>query len=585
MSKRLKNIVAALLLLLATEAAEYGQTFANFRPGELWPDDNHIHINAHGGGILYFNHKYYWFGEHKIAGEKGNYAYVGVHCYSTDNLYNWKDEGFALKVDDNPGSLVCAESIIERPKVIYNKKTKQFVMWFHLELKDKEYKAALCGVAVSDKITGPYQLHHTERPDKNALPLNHIVQLSSADSLLRRDLVTGQMSRNMNLFADDDANLIYTSEENSTIHISRLASYYLTTTGEYIRVFSGRYMEDAALFKNQGHYYFVASGCTGWNPNGARSAIADSVLGTWKELGNPCRGQDSALTFHSQSTFVLLVAGKKNALIFMADRWQPANAIDGRYIWLPVHFEGDGFTISWQKEWDLNYFDSSAKLTVQRSYSGNRKEQVLPSVTYTLPGKELMALSEKICFKKINQSDLYLYLLRPAGKHKKLPAIVYFFRGGWVTDDVEHQIPIASWFRDHGIIAIAADYRIKSKHDTTPLESTSNAKSAALVLYNPVLGEGFGDFFFNVHPEFSSIKQVKKGWPPTILSCGTKDRTTPFTGAEKFTSLMKSAGNSCVLIPVKDADHSCDWPVSNPNFLPTLQQMTTFLKQEHLMAR
>jgi hypothetical protein len=30
-------------------------------------------------------------------------------------------------------------------------------------------------------------------------------------------------------------------------------------------------------------------------------------------------------------------------------------------------------------------------------------------------------------------------------------------------------------------------------------------------------------------------------------------------------------------------DHSCDWPVSNPNFLPTLQRMTDFLFEQKLI--
>jgi len=53
--------------------------------------------------------------------------------------------------------------------------------------------------------------------------------------------------------------------------------------------------------------------------------------------------------------------------------------------------------------------------------------------------------------------------------------------------------------------------------------------------------------------------------------------------AEKFTALMKAAGNTCELIPVKAAGHSCDWPVSNPSFLPTLTRMTEFLKEQHFI--
>jgi len=112
---------------------------------------------------------------------------------------------------------------------------------------------------------------------------------------------------------------------------------------------------------------------------------------------------------------------------------------------------------------------------------------------------------------------------------------------------------------------------------------TISSKPNALVLHNPALGEGFGKEFFDAHPEFSPILHVTKGWPPTIISNGPKDKITPIEVAEKFTRLMKEAGNSCELIIVKDADHSCDWPVNNPNFLPNLQRMTDFLKEQKLI--
>lgn len=276
-------------------------------------------------------------------------------------------------------------------------------------------------------------------------------------------------------------------------------------------------------------------------------------------------------------------------------------------------------------------------------YNANSNKQTqqpstkIPKLSYTLQGKELMSLSEKILYKKTPQEDMYLYLLRPEGKNRKaLPAIIYFTGGGWVNGSVDSQIANAAWFRDHGIIGITADYRVKSRHGTSPVECIRDAKSAvryvrahakelgidpnkiivaggsagghiaactsisgedepsedltissngnALVLHNPVLGEGFGEDFFKEHPEFSPILHINKGWPPTIISCGTADKTTPFAVAQKFTQLMTKSGNVCELIPVKDADHSCDWPVSNPNFLPTMQRMTQFLAEQKFIA-
>ena len=126
-----------------------------FLPGQPWPDDHDIHINAHGGGVINNEGTYYWFGEHKIAGKAGNEAHVGVHCYSSTNLYNWKDEGVALAVSQDPASDIASGCLLERPKVIHNARTGKYVMWFHLELKGKGYDAARSGVAVAEVITGP----------------------------------------------------------------------------------------------------------------------------------------------------------------------------------------------------------------------------------------------------------------------------------------------------------------------------------------------------------------------------------------------------------------------------------------------
>ena len=143
-----------------------------FKPGAIWPDSNGIHINAHGGGMLYHDGAYYWFGEHKIEGPAGNLSHVGVHCYSSRDLFNWADEGIALSVVDEPEHPIEHGCVLERPKVILNARTGKFVMWFHLELKDKGYSAALSGVAVSDRVTGPYTFLNAFRPDAGIWPVN-----------------------------------------------------------------------------------------------------------------------------------------------------------------------------------------------------------------------------------------------------------------------------------------------------------------------------------------------------------------------------------------------------------------------------
>ena len=388
MKNRIRNLFKGILLIafVLFYANCYGQEYQHvlsrgnnvIHPGEIWPDNNGVHINAHGGGILFYNDKYYWFGEHK--GEKSNSALVGITCYSSDDLYNWKYEGVALPVEEkDESSPIIKGCVMERPKVIYNAGTGKFVMYFHLELKGKGYSAAQAAVAVSDNVAGPYKLIANRRINPGIWPLNlteaqktSTIKLSDFkdwwtpewraavnDGLfVRRDFETGQMSRDMTLYVDDDdkAYHIYSSEENLTLQIAELTDDYLNYTGRYICVEPGGHNEAPAIFKKDGTYWMITSGCTGWDPNEARMFSAKSIWGPWTKHPNPCVGKDAMLTFNSQSTFILPVMNKKDFFIFMADRWRPRNPIDGRYIWLPILFEDGKPTLKWYDEWKLSDF-------------------------------------------------------------------------------------------------------------------------------------------------------------------------------------------------------------------------------------
>jgi hypothetical protein len=371
-----KSILLITLLFFSIIANSQGKT-AIIRSGETWPDTEGRHINAHGGGILLYKGIYYWFGEHRLERGEKEKTHYGVGCYSSKDLINWKNEGLVLQVVDDTLSMLVRGCVIERPKVIFNKKTGKFVMWFHHELKGQGYKAAMTGLAVSDNITGPYKYIRSLRPDAGAWPLNFTDEQKNATVkesdlkswsedwkkavkeglFLRRDFKGGQMARDMTLFVDNDGKAyhIHSSEENQTLHFSELTDDYLDFTGRYVRVLPGDANEAPALFKLKNKYYMFSSGTTGWKPNPARIASSGSMFGEWTTLGNPCRGteEQNKITFGSQSTHILQVMGKKNVFIFMGDRWTPENLADSRYIWLPVEWEKDIPVIKWYPEIDF----------------------------------------------------------------------------------------------------------------------------------------------------------------------------------------------------------------------------------------
>jgi beta-xylosidase len=339
---------------------------------------------------MFYAGVYYWFGQHMIAGGAGNAAQVGVHCYSSTDLYNWKDEGVALAVSEDSKSDIAKGCILERPKVIYNAATKKFVMWFHLELKGQGYGAARSGVAVADKPAGPYTYLRSLRPDAGTWPINVTPEQKAGlkdaqrligtafrgssneetpkHNILARDFGGGQMARDMNLFVDDDGKAyhIFASEENSTLHISLLSDDYQSHAGKWVRLFEHRWNEAPALCKYKGRYWMITSDCNGWDPCVARLAVADSIWGPWKELGNPCVGVNPhnrmgpERTFGGQSTCILPVHGKDGAFIAMFDIWRPADAITGGHVWLPVTFENDRLTVRWRDAWDLSALGSPA---------------------------------------------------------------------------------------------------------------------------------------------------------------------------------------------------------------------------------
>ncbi len=373
--KMKKSLLSVVLMAVPLFSHAKGE----IRSGELWPDNHGVHVNAHGGGILYHRGTYYWFGEHKA--ENTSNAMVGVTCYSSKNLTDWKNEGVALAVSDEQGSDIEKGCILERPKVIYNAKTRKFVMWFHLELKGLGYRAARAGVAVADKVTGPYYFLRSQRVNAYRYPLNvtesekaAMAKLQPKDYaewwtpkwrraiekglFLQRDLSTGQMARDQTVYVDDDGKAyhIFSSEDNLTLQIAELSEDYTFHTGRFVRVAAGGQNEAPAIFKKDGTYWMITSGCTGWEPNKARMFSARDIMGPWKQHESPCVGPKADLTFGGQSTYVLKVEGRRDAFIFMADIWRPKHPSDARYIWLPIDFKNGLPVVEWRDEWTLEYF-------------------------------------------------------------------------------------------------------------------------------------------------------------------------------------------------------------------------------------
>jgi hypothetical protein len=341
------------LCVLVAAVLMAGERRKVFTPGEVWLDVDGKPIQAHSAGILKVGGVYYWYGEDKTL---GNFNQVGVSCYSSRDLYNWKRESTALPKEAMPPEF-REQGIVERPKVLYNAATRKYVMWMHLD--DKSYRTASAGVAVADAPAGPFRFLRAFRPIQ--------YDAGYAEDDRARQKQEGGTYRDMNLFLDDDgkAYAFYSSEDNWTMYVVRLNRDFTGIERPAIqgqtwnRVLVRQQREAPAPFKYRGKYFLITSGCTGWDPNAATYAVATNVLGPYEQKGNPMTGKDADKTFYAQSTFVLPVEGKApGSFIFLADRWKKDNLEDSRYVWLPFRVgEDDSIRIQWREQWDLTVLD------------------------------------------------------------------------------------------------------------------------------------------------------------------------------------------------------------------------------------
>ena len=100
----------------------------------FFKDTDGNYIYSQGGCIQKFGDKYYWYGvKYKEAdiyaknpenGKAGNAAYETFTCYSSDDLVNWKFEGYPLTGEPN--------GWVGRMGVVYNENTKKICVNFSI---------------------------------------------------------------------------------------------------------------------------------------------------------------------------------------------------------------------------------------------------------------------------------------------------------------------------------------------------------------------------------------------------------------------------------------------------------------------
>lgn len=346
-----------------------------FYPGRPWLDTEGKRIEAHGGSVLFRDGFYYWYGENKeFTDGISDLWHWGVRCYRSRDLYNWEDLGLIIPPEpDNPASSLHPNACMDRPHIIFNKKTGLFVCWLKIMLGNGEQAET---ILTSDSIQGPY----TKRRE-GLRPLG----MSAGDF----DLAV----------AEDGKAYYYFERVHSELICADLTEDYTDATGYYSTHFPRRcppYVREApAHFIRNGKHYLLTSGTTGYLPNPTEAAIADTWHGPYTVLGCVHPEDSTHTSFHSQISCIFKVEGKKDLYIAMADRWipdhteyayeeyaplferafsqhDPAAAAElgerfgegGRrntsiadYVWLPLRFEGERPVIEWKDSWSLDDYE------------------------------------------------------------------------------------------------------------------------------------------------------------------------------------------------------------------------------------
>ncbi|MBO5479855.1 MAG: family 43 glycosylhydrolase [Clostridia bacterium] len=291
--------------------------------GELWTDIDGKPIHAHGGCRLYHNGKLYWYGEDR----RDN---VYVSCYvSEDDGQTWAFANHVLTAD-SPTQKTRVEADLslrnpsggkvnlERPKVIYNQKTKKFVLWAHYE-NGENYLKAGAAVATCDTPDGDFVYHGSFRP-------------------------YGEMSRDCTLFVDGDkVYFISAARDNADLHFYLLSEDCLNVSRLVNRAFSNEFREAPAIIKQDGKYLLITSECTGWKANQGGYSVADDIEGVWSDI----QPFGDKTTYGSQSAF--LYRNPQGDIVFFGDRWGGNGFLHGgKFIYEDSAYVG--YKIEWTKQ-------------------------------------------------------------------------------------------------------------------------------------------------------------------------------------------------------------------------------------------
>jgi len=285
-------------------------------------------IDAHDGEIALFDGVYYLYGTSYDCGYEWGIKdapFCGFKTYTSKDLVNWTDRGFLFDATTQIWQTRCNGSTYGcyRPHVIFNPKTKMYVLWINVYDNRVGFR-----VFTSSSPVGPF----TEVAEPTLAVNNNAA-------------IAGLNNGDHDTFVDDDsvAYLAYTDwRSGGAIVIEKLNADYTSGTGVHVEDVTPGNTEAPSLLKRDGIYYVLYSdpNCGYCSGTGTSYRNATSPMGPWSEgksiSVNSGGGQPSFVSTLKTDTEVIYLYG--------SDLWNNAakNEALANYFWTPLSFGTDG---------------------------------------------------------------------------------------------------------------------------------------------------------------------------------------------------------------------------------------------------
>ncbi len=267
---------------------------------------------------------------------------------------------------------------------------------------------------------------------------------------------------------------------------------------------------------------------------------------------------------------------------------------------------------------------------------------VLTGILSVMLGRSPMSRAERQVYKTVNGAELALWIYKPKGwkPSDARPCVLWFFGGGWKVGSPQQFVAQSKYFAKRGLVSIVADYRVESRHGSSPFDSVEDARSAmrwlkvhatelgidedkiaaaggssgghlalacevfseankttdavaisarpaALILFNPVVNMDIPQIRKRVTEdemdrllEISPHHQLSRALPPTVIFQGLADPIVPAQSVTAFVEKAKSLDSDKIIYYTYQArGHEFYYgPGSRKDYQDTLNKVIRFLE-------